>query len=308
MSLGPVDSTGDGLPEAIKGLPPSLASLALLPDLNATRKGGVGAWWLDLPGRWRSMPAVHQLCAAFDRPGLQCGLEGTVALSFAPPAEATPEALNTYLGRCTDLAGRVGTDVDLSLGVVDEAGEDGGDDGAAAGGAAEDGGGGFLGRVLGAVLPAAAPHVRHLQLSPASGVFPARLSRHLVAPPGLAFPLLEKLVLHGETARVAMDTGDVAALAELVAPRLRVMSLLSSGSWGDPVKGAFVEESPCSTELAVLALAMGLPRPVDAEGRPTEREIYVGCEAPEGADELSYMLARAGRGGWQEITFGSLFS
>jgi hypothetical protein len=232
VSLGPVDSTGDGLREAIEALPPSLASLTLSPGFSATREGSGDGWCLHLEGGPRSVPAAQQLCAAFDRPGLRCSLEGQVALSIEPPAEGTPQASDTYLGRCTEVAGRLRSgprNVELTLDVAGAAGGDGGADGGAA-----EGGGGFLGRVLGAVLPAAAPCLWSLQLQLASSAYPPGWSRHFTVP-GLAFPVLKALVLNSSADFRCMAAADVAALARVTAPRLRHVQLLL---WGPLQRGA----------------------------------------------------------------------
>jgi hypothetical protein len=258
-----------------------VGSLALLPDLLATREGDLGGWSMRLPGKPVGVPAVQQLCTALDRPGLPCVLEGKVALSATFPAVGTSEALDAYLGQCTEVAGRLrgGTTSGVVLTLaVDDAGS-GADDGAAAGGAAEDGGG-FLGRVLGAVLPAVAPHVRLLELLPYSGHFTTGFSRHLAAP-GLAFLRLEGLGLVSDENFRCMAAADVAALARVTAPRLTHVELLCPpfNSGAEP-SGGVIHSSPgvpCTTESAVMALAMGLPQPVDAEGRLTRLSIEVGC-------------------------------
>ncbi len=281
--------------------------------------GGGDAWRLSLPGRPRSVPAVQQLCAAFDRPGLRCGLDGQVELSVRPPAvrraAATPEALRTYLGCCAEVAGRLqsggagrfrGSGVLLTLGVGDGAGVD--NDEAFADPAFAQQAFAFFGRVLGAVLPAAAPHVRSLHLRPESGFFPTGWSRHLAAP-GVAFPLLERLELdNGDVDGRHLSASDVAALARVTAPRLTDVGLLSPaiGAQDVGVGGVFDEASwpgagPCRAEMAVLALAMGLPRPVDAEGRPTRRTIQVGCGPPKDKQGFHDTLVAAGRGGWTDV-------
>jgi hypothetical protein len=305
VSLGPVwTGSGSGLREGVEALPPSVTSLALLPDLvSVEREGGGagGAWRLRL---WpaplgvarRSAPAVLELCAAFDRPGMPCGLEGPVQLCIEPLAEAGPGALSACLGQCAELANRLRSDgtsggVELTL-VVRGSASDGG---------AADGGGGFLSHVLAAVLPAAAPHVRALRLLVASGSFPAGCSRHLTAP-GLAFPLLEHLELGSGPARPgqakckpSMEAADVAALARLVAPRLRRVGLLRPISIGS-ILGAG------SGRGAVTALAMGLARPVDDAGCPAGLKLFVGVRRWGYVDdaELELALERAGRG-WVQL-------
>jgi hypothetical protein len=204
VSLGPVDATGpgSGLREGVQALPPSVAFLALPPGIEATREaggegggGGAAAWQLlrqrsafgdpvdrdDYTEDQRDAACALGLCAAFDQPGLPCSLLGRVWLSVTPPAD--PAAIGTYLGRCAELAARLrGGWLTLE---VDET---------AAGAGLADGDGAFLGRVLGAVLPGAAPRLERLRVMLASRppVFPPGFSRHLVAP---AFPLLEKLEL-----------------------------------------------------------------------------------------------------------------
>jgi hypothetical protein len=326
VKLGPVDAgSGSRLREGIGALPPSVTSLDLLPGLSAQREGGPGgAWSLQLLGHEpRTVPCVLELCAAFDRPGLPCGLVGEVRLWVsAADGAGQEEALGAYLGQCAEVAGRLraGGSGGVGLALVLQ-GEDG--DGAAGGaeaGGGEAGGGeatgGFLGRVLAAVLPAAAQHVRALQLlltePPA---FPPGFSRHL-ASPALAFPLLEQLELgsyqfddhyytkmcegdESDEAGPSMAAADVEALARLDAPRLWLLSLLSSSAaseWEDERSGGVIlGGSPCG---AVGALAMGRPRPVDAAGRarPGGLEILVGACAPEGeAEELERALVAAGR-------------
>jgi hypothetical protein len=137
VSLSPVwIGSGSGLREGVEALPPSVTSLALLPYLAASeREGGRGggAWRLRPgPGLQSSVPAVLEWCAAFDEPGLTCGLVGRLYLRVVPPAaEAGPGALGAYLDQCTELAGRLhsgGTNsgVELALKVVGPAAEAGG--------------------------------------------------------------------------------------------------------------------------------------------------------------------------------------
>jgi hypothetical protein len=291
VSLSPVwTGSGSGLRKGVEALPPSVTSLTLLPDLGAVeREGGFsgGAWRLRLASAGRrpfyddrrSVPDVLELCAAFDRPGLPCGLEGRVGLLIKPPAvEAGPQALGAYVGQCAELAGRLrsgGTPSGVELDL-----EDGG------------GGGAALDHVLGAMLPAAAPHVRSLHLL-ASAPLPPGFSRHLA--PGLAFPLLSSLWLCSDE----LDRGthsiqavDVAALARLVAPRLCHVGLLCPTSVGG------------SSTAAVRALAMGLARPVDAEGRLAGLQLFVGVHPSEEGDEQGLGLAIEGAGrGWVRVVW-----
>jgi hypothetical protein len=315
VTLSPVwTGSGSGLREGVQALPPSVTSLALLPDLAAAESeggGAGGAWRLRLgpvpPGAtWRSVPAVQELCAAFDRPGLPCSLEGRVELSIAAPAaKAGPRALGAYLGQCADLAGRLrsgGTSgVELALkaaGPVAEAGE-------AAGNGDE---GSFFGRVLGAVLPAAAPHLASLFLA-AFGSLPSSVGRQLTAP-GLAFPLLTSIELDseyvyyavGDVGESAVEAADVVALANLVAPRLcHVVLLCPVPNTGRESPGARTILGGDST-ATIKVLAMGLPRPMDAEGRPADLELTVGIRPSEQGDEaeLERNLAAAGRD-WVDV-------
>ncbi len=300
VSLKPVDTgSGSRLREGVQALAPSVASLALLPDLRAEREGGEagGAWRLELlDNQLLRVPVALELCAVFDRPGRPSGLTGQVGLTCEPPEEAAPAALGTYLGRCAELASRlrgggdVGLELTLDVNFTAAGAEEGG------------GGGGFLGRVLGAMLPGAAPHVRNLQLW-LKCAYPAGWSRHLTEP-GLAFPLLEGLGLEGMgLARTAsMAAADVVALARLAAPRLRSIGLLSPPWYpGDEAmpRGSILGQAgtPCA-ELAVTALALTRPRPVDAAGRPAILEIYAWCR-PDASSErnVSGVLEAAGRGG-----------
>jgi hypothetical protein len=304
VSLGPVwTGSGSRLREGVEALPPSVTSLALLPLVSAKKDGGVagGSWRLRLgpampwgnlgpvpPGEGRrSVPAVLELCAAFDRPGLPCGLEGTVDLLVTPPtAEAGPEAEahGDYLGQCAELASRLRSGGAPSSGVelvLEERGQQGGDMD-------------FLGLVLDAMLPGAAPHLTSLRLlMNGDGWFPPDLSDHLTAP---AFPLLRSLELDSEIWEPMMEAEDVEALARLAAPRLRRVGLLcpafyAFGSHEGTIFGR-------GSTAVVRALAMGLPRPVDAEGRPAGLELFVGVRPSEEGDEreLDRALAQAGRG------------
>ncbi len=212
-----------GLRESVQALPPSLTSLDLLPSLGAVReRGGAGGEWrLEMLPGWMSWPDVYNLqrvCAAFDRPGLPCCLTGAVRIRVVAPEEAGPGALSAYLGQCAELAGRLRGGrtggLDLTLEVDDEGY-----------GRWTTRDGGFLGRVLGAVLPAAAPHVRRLRVLLDSGFFMPGFSSHMVAP--LAFPLLEELELDSDAEGRSMADADVAALAQLDAPRLCRVGLLS---------------------------------------------------------------------------------
>jgi hypothetical protein len=317
VSLGPVrDGSGSGLREGVQALPPSVASLDLMPGLGAVREGGMarGTWCVELLDfAKRSVPAALELCAAFDQPGGQCGLVGRVCLTCEPPEEAEPGTLGAYLGQCAEVAGRLrggGDDgLELTLEVDDEAAEaDGAGELAGGGGEAGNGGGGFLGRVLGAMLPAAAPHVRRLRVLLASGAFleqsafPPGFSRHLVAP-GLAFPLLTHLELKSSARERSMAAVDVAALVRLAAPRLCCIGLQSTACQAVHFEGAIVEPgSPCE-ELAVRTLAMGLPRPVgvgglpvDATGHPTWLSIRIWFRSdPSVERDVRSVLAGAGR-------------
>ncbi len=315
VTLGPVwAGDGTGLREAVQALPSTVASLALLPSLQAEREGGEGgAWRLQLfpnsmyfrllqPGRRSDVRAVLELCAAFDRPGLASGLVGQVGLAIEePPAGAGPGALGAYLGQCAEVAGRLrggGTGgLPLELHVRDAAvaaGQEAAGGAVAAGG---DDGGGFLGRVLGAVLPAAAPHVWRLQLLPASGRYTPNFSRHLAAP-GLAFPLLEALDLMGSDLWASsMAAADMTALALLAAPRLSSIGLLSPTFYDGAPGGAILGEvATCCAGFAVTALALTRPRPVDAAGRPAALKICVGFVPSASAEQaVAEVLAWTGR-------------
>ncbi len=299
------DFGSSGLREGVGALPPGVASLALLPELRAEREGGgaSGAWHLQKLPYLMNVASLQELCAVFDQPGLPCGLEGMVGLALTPPAGADPEALGAYLGQCSEVAGqlRVGRTggVELTLEVESRSREVGGDG---------DGGGGFLDRVLGAVLPAAASHVCWLLLLLLdSGCFPPFSSRHFVAP-GLAFPLLEQLVLYGS----AMEAEDVADLAWLAAPRLCRIGLLYPAtdqggvgcSAGTILGGGRGGAAGPHARRAVAELAMGLPRPVDAAGRPADLQIFMGWGANPSTQpqqqEVNRALAAAGRG-WARI-------
>jgi hypothetical protein len=293
VSLSPVRiGSGSGLREGVEALPPSVTSLALLPDIAAAEREGGGAWRIRLGVRRlqfgvigeerRSVPAVQELCASFDRPGLPCGLEGRVELFITAPAvEAGPQALGAYLGQCAELAGRLrsggtpsGVELDLAV----------------------HGGGSLLHAMLGAVLPAAAPHITSLRLL-SRPAFPAGFSHQL----GVAFPLLCSLELDVDRARSGgmqrrplMEAADVEALACLAAPRLRCVGLLC------PVRDTYVQGwgaiRGAGSTAAVKALAMGLARPVDAEGHPAGLELFVGVHPSEEGDELELQDALAGAG------------
>jgi hypothetical protein len=316
VSLSPVGTgSGSGLREGVQALPPSVTSLALLPDLAAAEReggGAGGAWRLRLGpvsplAMWRSVPAVLELCAAFDRPGLPCNLDGCVPrveLRFKAPDG--PGALGTYLGQCADLAGRLRSGgapsgVELALDVAGPA--------AVAVEAAGNGGeGSFLGRVLGAVLPAVAPHLASLDLAASGGPLPTGFSRHLTAP-GLAFPLLTSLTLDSfgkleppsYSPSHLMEAADVAALANLVAPRLCHVVLLCPAGVKNRGGGTICGGS---STAAIKALAMGLARPVDASGRPSGLELLVGIRPTEEGDEegLERALAAAGRD-WVDVVW-----
>ncbi len=317
-----------GLREGVQALPPSVARLRLQPGIEATRGAGeegggcavAAAWQLRQRGSyadkeeedmsWYGTESIHAVqwdvghalgvCAAFDRPGLPCSLEGALVLLVAPPAEANPEALGAYLGQCAELAGRLGCDSIDGLALTLKV-----DDSAAAGaGMADDGGGGgFLGRVLGAVLPGAAPFLQRLRVLVASGTFPPRYSRHLVTPPGLAFPLLEELELHTDGAGdLTMAGADVAALCRLAAPRLGLFALLAPlfDAQNDvpPDRGMRLilgpTGQPCAESAVSVLAACWPPR---EGGRTTT--IRVGCGPPdkaEGAAVALVLQAVAGEG------------
>ncbi len=98
-----------------------------------------------------------------------------------------------------------------------------------------------------------------------------------------------------------MRAVDVAALAQLAAPRLCRVGLLPPASYYEDFmpRGSILRcmGAPCSAEPAVTALAMGLPRPVDAEGRPTGLRICIGCKAIGASTErdVKSELVEAGR-------------
>ncbi len=318
VSLGPVwtgSGSGSGLREGVGAVPPSVTSLALLPIVErAEREGGRagGAWRLRLGpisfGKERkSVPAVLELCAAFDRPGLPCCLEGRVDLSITPPAvDAGPGALGAYLAQCAELAGQLCSGdtfrgVQLDLKVAGPA--------AVAGEAAGNGGGSnFFGRVLDAMLPAAAPHVNSLCLVAPGSLSPG-FSRHLTAP-GLAFPHLSSLVSTASTRATmgsceegpSMEAADVAALARLVAPRLRELTLLCPTTDAGPNYPGGGTILGAGSTAAVTALAMGLARPVDADGRPADLRLTVGAHPSKEGDgeRLERALVAAGRG-WVDV-------
>jgi hypothetical protein len=99
-----------------------------------------------------------------------------------------------------------------------------------------------------------------------------------------------------------MAATDVAALARLDAPRLCRIGLLSSVCDTDAAApGGTILGGTGADELAVAELAMGLPRPVDAAGRPAMLTIKVGCGGPPGAGQaLGSGLAAVGRG-WATV-------
>jgi hypothetical protein len=101
-----------------------------------------------------------------------------------------------------------------------------------------------------------------------------------------------------------MEAADVAALARLVSPRLRHMELLCPNA--DTGYRRFVSILNGSSTVAVTALAMGLPRPVDAEGRPASLDIFLGVEPVGGgaraAGGLERALVGAGRG-WVRVVW-----
>ncbi len=319
MVLKPIDiGDASGLREGVQALAPTVVSLSLQPSLWVEREGGVagGAWRLQFIPKRMDVPVALELCAAFDRPGLPSGLEGRVGLTIAPPAEAGPGPLGAYLAQCEELAGRLvcaGYGImDLALEVDDTAeGEDEGA-GEAAGGAGggDGGGGGFFCRVLGAMLPGAAPHVRQLELLLASGDFPPGcISRHLAAP-GLAFPLLQYLDLDSDSGEASMAVADVVALAGLAAPLLHYIGLLYPPEGSDPCGSILGGAGTCCAGLAVTALALTRPRPVDAAGRPAALKILVGCVPGESSEQdVGDVLAAAGREWvtveWPTIDLGS---
>jgi hypothetical protein len=106
-----------------------------------------------------------------------------------------------------------------------------------------------------------------------------------------------------------MEAADVAALAHLVAPRLRRVGLLcpayeANARYHWPSTGGFFLGA--GSTAAVTALAMGLPRPVDAAGRPAGLELFLGVEpVGGGAGELERALAGAGRG-WVRVVWANL--
>jgi hypothetical protein len=219
------------------------------------------------------------LCAAFDRPGLPCSLEGDMRLSATLPAE--PWGLDAYLGQCAELGGRLRGGL-LTLEVDDTV---------------ELGAGGFFRRVLGAVLPPAAPRLKQLRVTAKSGLFPPGFSRHLAGP--LEFPLLERLGFNGsnELGNRAIAGVDVAALCRMVAPRLECVALLA------PLNGPFENigvrliygptvDHSCA-ESAVTALAV---RWTPRQGGLTT--IRVGCELPDeaGGVAVAQLLQAAGEG------------
>jgi hypothetical protein len=310
VSLGPVDtiSDGSGLREGVQALPPSVASLRLRPAIKATRgtgevggSGGAAAWQLrqrssygdedeDVHSfQWDAACALG-LCTAFDQPGLLCSLGGEVRLYATPPAD--PEALGAYLGQCAELGGRMRGSL-LSLEVDDTAA-------AVVGMADGGGGGGFLGRVLGAVLPGAAPRLKQLRVMMASA-YPTGYSRHLVAP-GLAFPLLEGLELHtyGDGDRT-MAGVDVAALCRLAAPQLERIALLAplhGQNWESGVSLIHGPTGQPCAEVAVTALAACWPR---LDGRTTT--IRVGCSPGDAAAPTvaQVLQAVAGEGAAEHV-------
>jgi hypothetical protein len=111
--------------------------------------------------------------------------------------------------------------------------------------------------------------------------------------------LLEELDGYAEGRSMAAT--DVAALARLDAPRLCRIGLLSSVCDTDAAAPGGSILGGTGAEMAVAELAMGLPRPVDAAGRPAMLTIKVGCGGPPGAEQdLNSVLAAAGRG-WATV-------
>jgi hypothetical protein len=88
---------------------PKVTSLALPLSGRVEREGSGDGWKLSLPFKpmMMSVPNAQQLCAAFDRPGLPCGLVGEVGLTCTPSAGGGPGALGAYLGQCAEVAGRL---------------------------------------------------------------------------------------------------------------------------------------------------------------------------------------------------------
>ncbi len=304
MALGPVDcfGGGSGLREGVAALPPSVTTLRLPGWFLARREGGAAtaAWRLESASRspqseeGGTVTAHLELCAAFDQPGVRggqgkpCSLGGSIMLGIKPPAAAAGrEALAPYVGQCAELAGRLrggggGGGVRLILKVDLEGWPDVGEAGEAGDGPD------FVGALLGAVLPGAAPQMRTLQLHAMPGGSLPGFGRHLTAP-GLAFPQLEVLGLRSWR----MAAGDVAALARLEAPRLSRVEL-SAVAW-HPAAG-----HPPACPLT--ALAMGLPRPVDAAGRPGSLAICALGTLPN-VEDINSALAAAGRG-WVRVSLG----
>jgi hypothetical protein len=113
-----------------------------------------------------------------------------------------------------------------------------------------------------------------------------------------------------------MDAVDAVALVGLAAPRLCRIGLLSpvsddSDPEDDPHWGVIRGAGKSSAELAITALAMGLPRPVDAAGRPAALQIIVGCHLCRqpwyGSTEegVRSVLAAAGRG-WVTVEWPTI--
>ncbi len=337
VTLGPVDCIGSGgnnpydpcgdvggLRAGVEALPPSVTTLALPPYLLAEREGGApGAAWRVEPRVWSTddvcsannsqtnwdyyFPNAQnylELSAAFDQLGQPSSLPGRkTRLTVKPPPVDVgdgPEALVAYLGQCRELAGRLrgggGGGVELSL-TEHKGWRD-------AGAGEEDGEGPpFLGAVLDALLPGAAPHVRCLRLSSSSFHFSSSpstflalrpgTSRHLAAP-GLAFPLLEQLAVCNFD---SITAADVTALAGMKAPRLSRVELHAM-SWHPAGGGAVGVAAP---SCPLTALAMGLPRPVDAAGRPAGLVISArGLSTTRTEEGINGELAAAGRG-WARV-------
>jgi hypothetical protein len=289
VTLKPVDCFGNtGLRKGVEALPPSVTALHLPGSFRATRESSAakGAWRLENACELESqlMPFCLKLCAALDQPGKPCSLVGQVSIVLTALVEAGPEALRAYLGQCAERGGRLrggGGSGGLELRLTHERW------GWAAANPA------FLDTVLGAVLPGAAPHVRclSLDLCTTSGELHPGTTRHLTAP-GMAFPLLEQLDLDNFNL-----TADVADLSRLAAPRFSRVAL-HPHSWRTVGVGAANGAAPA---CPLTALAMGLPRPVDAAGRLAGLVISARGRAPPNVEGINSALAAAGRG-WVRVS------
>jgi hypothetical protein len=105
-----------------------------------------------------------------------------------------------------------------------------------------------------------------------------------------------------------MAAADVAALVHLAAPRLCCIGLQSTACQAVHNEGTIVRAgSPCE-ELAIRTLAMGLPRPVDATGRPTGLSIRLWFRSdPSVERDVRSALAGAGRE-WVAVVWPLNFS